>query len=97
MEGGVRVKGLSSLPGCMLLSLALSSPIKPATPQQYGAINYRHAAINAECRGEERQEHINRTNGHIKDKALQPASLKHTQTLSLSAPFTFLRCHSVSE
>ena len=46
------VKGLSSLPGCMLLSLALSSPIKPATPQQYGAINYRHAAINAERRGE---------------------------------------------
>ena len=31
---GLRVKGLSSLPGCMLLSLALSSPIKPATPQQ---------------------------------------------------------------
>lgn len=72
MEGGVCVcvKGLSSLPGCMLLSLALSSPIKPATPQQYGAINYRHAAINAERRGEERQEHINRTNGHIKDLQL---------------------------
>lgn len=85
MEGGVRVKGLSSLPGCMLLSLALSSPIKPATPQQYGAINYRHAAINAECRGEERQEHINRTNGHIKD--IKPCSLPlsntHKHSLSL--------------
>ncbi|KAF3701757.1 hypothetical protein EXN66_Car017445 [Channa argus] len=59
MEGGggvcVCVKGLSFLPGCMLLSLALSSPIKPATPQQYGPINYRHAAINAERRGEERR------------------------------------------
>lgn len=97
MEGGVRVKGLSSLPGCMLLSLALSSPIKPATPQQYGAINYRHAAINAERRGEERQEHINRTNGHIKD--IKPCSLplSNTHKHSLSAPFTFLRCHSVSE
>lgn len=31
---GLCAKGLSSLPGCMLLSLALSSPIKPATPQQ---------------------------------------------------------------
>lgn len=104
MEGGVRAKGLSSLPGCMLLSLALSSPIKPATPQQYGAINYRHAAINAERRGEERQEHINRTNGHIKD--IKPCSLPLSQThththitpsQSLSAPFTFLTCHSVSE
>lgn len=76
---------LSSLPGCMLLSLALSSPIKPATPQQYGAINYRHAAINAERRGEERQEHINRTNGHIKD--IKPCSLPlsntHKHSLSL--------------
>lgn len=80
MEGGVRVKGLSSLRGCMLLSLALSSPIKPATPQQYGAINYRHAAINAERRGEERQEHINRTNGHI--KGIKPCSLPHTLALS---------------
>lgn len=31
---GLCVKGLNSLPGCMLLPLALSSPIKPATPQQ---------------------------------------------------------------
>lgn len=78
VSDGVRVKGLSSLPGCMLLSLALSSPIKPATPQQYGAINYRHAAINAERRGEERQEHINRTNGHIKD--IKPCSLPLSNT-----------------
>lgn len=89
MEGGVRVKGLSSLPGCMLLSLALSSPIKPATPQQYGAINYRHAAINAERRGEERQEHINRTNGHIKD--IKPCSLplSNTHTHSLCTFYLF--------
>lgn len=57
-----------NLPGCMPLSLALSSSIKPATLQQYGAINYRHAAISAKHAGEERQEHINRTNGHIKDQ-----------------------------
>lgn len=49
--------------------LALSSPIKPTTPQQYGAINYRRAAINAARRGE-RLGHINRTNGHIKDLQL---------------------------
>lgn len=63
-EGRYRV----NLPGCMPLSLALSSPIKPATLQQYGAINYRLAAISAKHAGEERQEHINRTNGHIKDQ-----------------------------
>lgn len=57
-----------NLPGCIPLSLALSSPIKPATLQQYGAINYRLAAISAKHAGEERQEHINRTNGHIKDQ-----------------------------
>lgn len=45
-------KGLSSIPGCTPLSLALSSPIKPTTPQQYGAINYRRAAINAAQRRE---------------------------------------------
>lgn len=53
-EAGVCVKGLSSIPGCVLLSLALSSPIKPATPQQYGTINYRHTAISAARRGERR-------------------------------------------
>ena len=52
-ELGMRAKGLSRLPIRVLLPLALSSPIKPATPQQYGAINYRHAAINEERRGEE--------------------------------------------
>lgn len=31
---GLCAKGLSSLPDCVLLPLALSSPIKPATPQQ---------------------------------------------------------------
>lgn len=70
-----RAKGLSSLPGCMLLSLALSSPIKPATPQQYGAINYRHAAINAE-----RRERRGEAGTHKQDKRphKRPAATQST-------------------